>query len=256
MASDWRARDDVRANYTPFLHLWGTSDRGVPFLSDFEGKPPQKPDGRGRVVTERRLSSSAATLALIVDRSTAAHVARELQCDESAVRSWARGRRSPSPAWRDRLAAFDARLVVDGWSVDATPSEASHVPVKLMSAPTAPAHRTPRPPQVPSTDATVGEERLLEVIRQCDELYAEAAKPDAHASVRDRTAILATKASATVRLSKVRGEDVVSMRKILESKHWREIKQVLFDVFSKAPKEFLDELVERLEALEAAEGRS
>lgn len=199
------------------------------------------------------LSPSASVLASIIARSTAAHVARSLECDESAVRSWANGKRRPTKAWRARLAAFDARLAVDGWGDAARAPEAIEVPSPAGPTTDSPQPQPPprprRPPHVPSV-ASGGEERLLEVILQCDELFEEASDPDAHASVRDRTAILAAKASATVRLSKVRGEDAVSMRKILESKEWREIKRVCFEVFQKAPAEFLAELVTRLEALD------
>jgi hypothetical protein len=204
------------------------------------------------------VSASARTLATIVARSSAASLARSLECDESAVRAWARGRRKPTAGWRERLAAFDPQLTASGW--DEAPGEAA--PVALASAapaltpspvPSAPGN-PPEAPHVPSVPAVGGEAALLEVIRQCNELYAEAAKPGAHASVRDRTAILAAKSAAVIRLSRTRGEDAISLRKTLESAWWRRVEAVLSDVLGKAPGGPLEEIGRRLRALEAGAG--
>lgn len=193
-------------------------------------------------MTTSTLSPSARALALVLARfGGAAHFARELGCDESAVRAWARGRRTPNEAWRDRMAKLDERLRADGWDLDASdPSDPDASP----DAPDEAAGSA-----VGGDDG--GEARLLEVIRQCDELFAEARKPGAHASVRDRTAILSAKASATVRLSRVRGEDAVSLRKILASKEWRKVEATLYAVFEGADPELLKKLAAALRTLEA-----
>ena len=54
-------------------------------------------------------------LAGIVKKVGAAHVARSLHVDESAVRFWARGKRTPTPQMQEKLARFDVRLSGDGW---------------------------------------------------------------------------------------------------------------------------------------------
>lgn len=189
----------------------------------------------------RELPPSAAKLASVVATSTAAHVARIVGADESAIRSWASGKRSPKDVWRTKLADV-LSLDPNGWTLDGETQEAPRPPSKPLRI----------PPRVAQADLSPmgGEERLEQVIRECDELLAIAAEPDSHASVRDRATILSTKASAAVRLSKIRAEDAVSMRKILESAWWKQIISAIYESLAGAPPEFLEKIRARMFELE------
>jgi hypothetical protein len=204
-----------------------------------------------------KLSPNAVELAGIVKRLRAAHVARVVGSDESAVRSWVAGKRVPKAAWREKLRdAFG--LSVDGWTVAA---------VAVAGADTAKGGRSRREtPAPPTSENTVpagnditgpppeirGEQRLEQVIAECDELLRVANEPGSHASVRDRATILSTKSSAAIRLSKVRGEDAVSMRKILESREWQTIMRDCSVFFASVAPVQLRAFIEKMDELDRA----
>lgn len=54
---------------------------------------------------------------------SAARLAMRLGCDSTAVRRWARGARTPSPAWRERL--YDVLgIPVESWELVASDDDA------------------------------------------------------------------------------------------------------------------------------------
>ena len=90
------------------------------------------------------------------------------------------------------------------------------------------------------------------MIRECDRLAEEAADPDANVPMRDRVQILGAKAGAVVRLSRVRGEDAISMRKILDSAWWKRIEAELYEALEPHP-DAAGAVRARFEALDRAE---
>jgi hypothetical protein len=193
-----------------------------------------------------RTSPGAAAFAVLVARHGAQHLATLLGCAEATIRHWATGIRKPSPTWQARLQALDPSMQGASWDGPA-PTELAPPP----SVPT-PAKAPPRPKRSRSVDGCA---RLEDIIRECDALLAEAREPGSLASYRDRSAVLATKASVATRLSRLRGEDDFSMRKILATPWWREITHVVAEVLNRWAhtedgQAIARELAEALEALD------
>ena len=106
------------------------------------------------------------------------------------------------------------------------------------------------PPALRSSGLT--SEYLEQVIEECDQLYSEAR--DSDVSVRDRAGILATKALASTRLGKQRGEDQASMRKFMMTREWRAIEAALECLIEHCSKVAPDACKDFRTALEQIEG--
>jgi hypothetical protein len=194
------------------------------------------------------MSASSKIFQRLMKKHSAAHVARKLGCDESAVRNWAAGRRTPNETWRGKLVAFDARLCPEGWEEPSAEQDTMKRPARREPV-------TPTAPSVAAVRAIDGEGQLVSVIAECDRLLA-AADSDEATSMRDRTTLLSTKASAAIRLSRIRNEDAISMRKFVATKTWAAIEEAFGDVLKAVPKEMAAEFARRLRELEAEGGAS
>jgi hypothetical protein len=161
-----------------------------------------------------------AALAVRVKRDGASTVARLVGVDESTVRLWVKGKRSPRPAQRARLVAIgipwtarEARTL----ALDAAPAAASNPPDASESV----AHESSET----ELRASLTRLRLLEE-RADTQKWAP----------RDVIALATSRAAVVRELAKITGEsNAISPRRIASSPAWKVIEDALLEALRKHP---------------------
>lgn len=159
---------------------------------------------------------SRAALVRMITRYTAAHLAVRLGCDESAVRLWAGGRRTPTRKWQKKMHEV-LGLAVDGWGEPAAcrapatpPSSATSSRLTALKGELV---------TVGGDDTSAQYEALIERLHTLE----QEAAGDQLCSYRDRAAIAGVRLAAVKALAKHRGSDSASLERILRSPMWKRI---------------------------------